>query len=158
MDQPKSNLPFKVTRRIVRKAKKAVVGIDPSIDRANKAWDTYQFGLIQDKQYEAEFGFDRYWGAKMRFERAGSRTNNYPSPQQKSRSLEEIIAWWSINNPYMVMGGGYVPPLVKTHLEGGNNGNEILDKTVHRNPARPEDDSAITELIQLDDQIVPGSR
>jgi hypothetical protein len=115
----KDELPFKVTRRINRKAKRAVANIDPAIDRANKAWNNSQYGLIQDRAYESEFGFDRYWGAKMRQQRNGQRTNNYPSPQQRSRSLEEIIEWWKSNNPYM-NGTGLENQPLPTNIEGGN--------------------------------------
>jgi hypothetical protein len=115
----RDELPFVVTLKIVRKARKASQSIDPSIDRANKAWNTAQFGMIQDRQYEAEFGFDKYWGEKMRQQRAGERMNNYPSPQQKTRSLEEIIYWWKSNNPYM-NGSGAEQSALTGNLEGGN--------------------------------------
>jgi hypothetical protein len=151
----KDELPFKVTRRIVRKAKRAVANIDPFADRANKSWNTSQYGLIQDRAFESEFGFDRYWGEKMRQQRNGQRTNNYPSPQQRTRSLEEIINWWQSNNPYM-NGTGLVFQPLPTKLEGGKNGNEILDKTVYRNITRPEDDPIIGQPVQPDNKTVPG--
>ena len=120
MEKPKrdSSTIVRVTR-IRHKAKphQFLGGVDPAMDRANRAWNTEQFRLIQDQEYEREFGFDRYWGAKMREQRQGKPTNNYPSPQQNTRSLEEIIQWWKLNNPYMTEGRVTAPLSDTAELE-----------------------------------------
>ena len=158
MEKPRrdSSTIVRVTKvRVKAQPHQFLGGVDPQIEAANKRHNTSEYNKIRS----IDDDFEQIWNDRMKAQKAagvrGEEISNLPNPQQ-TRSLEEIIHWWKSNNPYMTE-GRVTAPLSDT-LEGGKNGNEILDQTIHRNPARPEDDTPVTEPIQPDDEAVPGGR